>query len=30
MAITERAWCDFVVYTSKGIAIDRITFDKFF
>ena len=30
MAITERAWCDFVVYTSKGIAIDRITFDKLF
>ena len=30
MAITERAWCDFVVYTSKGIAIDRIAFDKLF
>ena len=28
MAITERAWYDFVVYTSKGITIDRITFDK--
>ena len=30
MVITERAWCDFVVYISKGVAIDRITFDKLF
>ena len=30
MAITERAWCDYVVYPSNGIANDRITFDKLF
>ena len=30
MAITGRAWCDFVVFTSKGIAIERIGFDKLF
>ena len=27
MAIGERLWCDFVVYTPKGISIERITFD---
>ena len=30
MAITDRTWCDFVVYTSKGIAVERIPFDKDF
>ena len=30
MAITGRTWCDFVVYTTKGIAVERITFDKLF
>ena len=30
MAITERPWCDYIVYTSNGIANDRITFDKLF
>ena len=30
MTITERAWCDYVAYTSNGIANDRITFDKLF
>ena len=24
MAITGRTWCDFVVYTTKGIAVERI------
>ena len=28
MAIGERPWCDFVVYTPKGINIQRIHFDK--
>ena len=30
MEITEGAWCDFVVHTSKAIAIDRIMFERFF
>ena len=30
MAITERKWCDFVIYTSKGISIERIRFDEEF
>ena len=30
MAITDRTWCDFVVYTTKGIAVERIAFDKDF
>ena len=30
MAITKREWCDFVVYTEKGISIERIHFDKIF
>ena len=27
MAITERMWCDFVIYTEKGMSIERIQFD---
>lgn len=27
MAIGERPWCDFVVYTPKGISVERINFD---
>ena len=27
MAIRKRLRCDFVVYTPKGISIERITFD---
>ena len=27
IAIGERLWCDFVVYTPKGISIEQITFD---
>ena len=30
MAITERPWCDFVVYTKKGIHVERIDFDPEF
>ncbi|XP_046550827.1 uncharacterized protein LOC124260546 [Haliotis rubra] len=28
MAIAQREWCDFVVWTLKGISIQRIAFDK--
>ena len=27
MAITERSWCDFVIYIEKGISVERIPFD---
>ena len=27
MAMTTRSWCDFVLYTSKGLVIDRVYFD---
>ena len=27
LAITERKWCDFVVFTNKGISVERIKFD---
>ena len=28
MAIGKRNWCDFVIYTQKNIAVERITFDS--
>ena len=28
LAITCQTWCDFVLYTSKGLIIDRVKFDK--
>ena len=28
LALSTQTWCDFIFYTSKGIVIDRITFDK--
>ena len=28
MAIAIRPWCDFVIYTTLGISVDRIYFDK--
>ena len=28
MAITGTKWCDFVVYTKKGLSIERIQFDE--
>ena len=30
MAITERAWCDYVVYTTKDLLVQRMAFDKSF
>ena len=27
MAVGQRAWCDFVIYTTKGLSIERIKFD---
>ena len=30
MAIGERPWCDFVVFTGKGLSVQRIEFDKSF
>ena len=28
LALTAKAWCDFVFYTSKGLVIDRVFYDK--
>ena len=28
LALTTQTWCDFVFYTSKGLVIDLIRFDK--
>ena len=28
MAIGERPWCDFIIYTLKGISVQRITFNQ--
>ena len=28
MALTGTKWCDFVVYTKKGMAIDRVYFNQ--
>ena len=28
LALSTQTWCDFIFYTSKGIVIDRIRFDK--
>ena len=27
MAICSKQWCDFVIYTSDGVCVQRITFD---
>lgn len=27
MAITSRKWCDFVIFTTKGLSVERINFD---
>ena len=27
MAVTGARWCDFIVYTSRGLYVQRITFD---
>ena len=28
MAVGQRAWCDFVIYTTKGLSVERIKFDR--
>ena len=30
MGVTGAQWCDFVVYTSEGMSIERIPFDERF
>ena len=30
MAIGGRTWCDFIIYTEKGIIVERISFDELF
>ena len=30
MAICQQKWCDFVIYTSVGISVQRISFDQTF
>ena len=30
LSITERKWCDFIVWTTQGISIERIDFDPSF
>ena len=30
MGIGQRPWCDFVIYATKGTAMQRIKFDKVF
>ncbi len=30
LAITQRRWCDFVIYTNQGISVERISFDSEF
>ena len=30
MGVTQRRWCDFIVYTEKGLSIQRIHFDPSF
>ena len=28
LAVGLKPWCDFVIYTTKGISVERITFDN--
>ena len=28
LALATQTWCDFVLYTSKGLVIDRVFYDK--
>ena len=30
MGVTKRNWCDFIVYTEKGISVECISFDSEF
>ena len=27
MGVSGASWCDFIVYTKKGISVERIAFD---
>ena len=28
LALATQTWCDFVLYTSKGLVIDRVFYDE--
>ena len=28
MAVGGRTWCDFVIFTTKGISVERIVYDE--
>ena len=28
LGLTGAQWCDFIVYTSKGLSVERIKFDQ--
>ena len=28
LALTTQSWCDFVLYTNKGIVIDRVRYNE--
>jgi len=28
MAVGERPWCDFVIYTTQGLRVNRVLFDS--
>ena len=30
MAIGQRPWCDFIIYTTKGISVQRIEYNEKF
>ena len=30
MALTGAKWCDFIIYTKKGVSVQRIRFDEQF
>lgn len=30
LRLTERKWCDFIIYTEKGISIERVPFNSEF
>ena len=30
MAISKRKWCDFIIFTTKGLSVERIQFDSDF
>lgn len=30
LAVTGASWCDFVIYSSKGMSIERVSFDPQF